>query len=46
MKFFNGIMIGSLLTAGAMLFYSENIDCGKKKIVRKGKQFARKLGTL
>lgn len=44
MKFLNGIMIGSLITAGAMLFYSESVDCGKKKMVRKGKQFARKMG--
>ena len=46
MKFLNGIMIGSLITAGAMLIYSESVDCGKKKMVRKGKQFARKIGAL
>ena len=44
MKFINGIMIGSVITAGAMLFWSENVDDGKKKMVKKGKQFARKIG--
>ena len=44
MKFLNGIMIGSLITAGAMFLYSENIDDGKRKMVKKGKQFARKIG--
>ena len=44
MKFLNGIMLGSLVTAGAMLLYSENVDDSKRKIVKKGKQFARKIG--
>lgn len=46
MKFLNGMMIGSLITAGAMLIYSESVDNGKKKMVRKGRQFARKLGAF
>ena len=44
MKFLNGIMIGSLITAGAMFLYSENIDDSKRKMVKKSKQFARKIG--
>ena len=44
MKFLNGVMIGSLITAGAMMIYSESVDNGKKKMVKKGKQFARKIG--
>lgn len=44
MKFFNGIMIGSLITAGAMMVYSESVDNSKKRLVKKGKQFARKIG--
>lgn len=44
MKFLNGVMIGSLITAGAMMLYSENVDNSKKKMVKKGKQFARKIG--
>ena len=44
MKFLNGVMIGSLITAGARMIYSESVDSGKKKMVKKGKQFARKIG--
>lgn len=44
MKFLNGIMIGSIITAGAMMIYSESVDSGKRKMVKKGKQFARKIG--
>ena len=31
MKFTKGIILGSLLTAGAMMMYSEGIDTNKKK---------------
>ena len=44
MKFVKGVMLGTLITASAMLLYSENIDDEKKKMVKKGKQFARKIG--
>ena len=44
MKFIDGIMIGSVVTASAMLIWSESVDDGKKKMVKKGKQFARKMG--
>ena len=44
MKFVKGVMIGPIITAGAMLLYSETVDDEKKKMVRKGKQFARKIG--
>jgi hypothetical protein len=44
MKFVKGVMVGTLITASAMLLYSENVDDEKKKMVKKGKQFAKKLG--
>ena len=43
MKFTKGIILGSLLTAGAMMMYSEGIYTNKKKMIKKGKQFARKM---
>jgi len=46
MKFLNGVMVGSLITAGAMFICSESIDSSKKKMVRKSKQFARKIGMF
>ena len=44
MKFMHGIMWGSVITAGAMLCASENIDINKKKILKKGKQLAKRIG--
>lgn len=43
MSFMKGVMIGSLITAGTMMMYSEGIDESKKKMMRKGKQIARKM---
>lgn len=43
MNFMKGIMIGSLITAGTMMMYSENLDENKKKILKKGKQMAKRL---
>lgn len=44
MKFIKGVMIGTALTAGAMMMYSGTIDESKKKMMKKGKQFAKKMG--
>jgi hypothetical protein len=44
MKFVRGLMLGTIVTASAMLLYSENVDDEKKKMIKKGKQFARKIG--
>jgi hypothetical protein len=44
MKFIKGVMLGTLVTASAMILYSENVDDEKKKMIKKGKQFAKKLG--
>lgn len=43
MSFAKGVVIGSLITAGAMMMYSEGIDDNKKKMMKKGKQIARKI---
>ena len=44
MKFVEGVAIGALITAGAMMLWSEPIDESKKKMIKKGKQFVRKIG--
>lgn len=44
MKFTKGLMIGSLITAGAMMAYSENVEHSKKRMVKKGKQLMKKMG--
>lgn len=43
MKFAKGMAIGALITAGAMMMYSEEFDNTKKKMMRKGKQMMRKF---
>lgn len=44
MKFVKGMMIGTAITAGAMMMYSGSIDDTKKKMMKKGKQFAKRMG--
>ena len=44
MKFMRGLMIGTLLTASAMMICSEGVDINKKKMMKKGKQFAKRMG--
>ncbi len=44
MKFMKGVMLGTMVTAGAMMMYSDTIDTSKRKMVKKGKQFLRKMG--
>ncbi len=43
MSFMKGVMIGSLITAGTMMMYSEGIDESKKKMMKKGRQIVRKM---
>ena len=44
MKFTKGIIIGSMITAGIMMMYTDNMDTNK--IMKKGKQMMRKMGIM
>ena len=44
MKFTKGIIIGSMITAGIMMMYKDNMDT--KKMMKKGKQMMRKMGIM
>lgn len=46
MKFTKGLIIGSLLTAGVLMMCSEDSNMNTKKMTKKGKQFARKMGLM
>ena len=46
MKFVKGMMIGTLISAGAIMWYTDSINMNKKKMVKKGKQFAKKMGMI
>ena len=45
MKFMEGIIVGSLLTAGATILYNSNC-MSSKKMMKKGKQIAKKMGIM
>ena len=46
MKFVKGMLIGGLISAGVAMMWSEGMQPSKKKIVKMGKQFARKMGIM
>lgn len=46
MKFVKGIIIGTLISAGVAMAYSDSMSGTKKKMVKKGRQFARKMGMM
>lgn len=46
MKFMKGILIGGIVTAGIAMMYAETMDQNKKRMMKKGKQFAKRMGIL
>ena len=46
MKFVKGMLIGRIVTAGVAMMYSEAMGDNKRKMIRKGKKLARKMGIL
>lgn len=46
MKFAKGMLIGGLVTTGLIMMYNETSNKNRKKIMKKGKQFAKKMGVL
>ena len=47
MKFIEGMLIGSLVTVGATLMYTNVIPkSDTKKMMKKGKQFIKKMGIV
>lgn len=46
MKFTKGLIIGGLLTAGVLMMCADDWNVNTKKMTKKGKQFARKMGLM
>lgn len=46
MKFMKGMVIGGMATMGALMMYNEMSNKTKKQMMKRGKQFAKKLGIL
>ena len=46
MKFVKGVMIGGLITTGLVMMYADNDGMNKRKLMKKGKQFVKKIGIM
>lgn len=46
MKFVKGMLIGGLISAGVAMMCTENMQPNRKKMMKMGKQFARKMGIM
>ena len=46
MKFVKGMILGGLITTGVVMMYNETDMINKKKIMKKGKQLAKKVGIM
>ena len=45
MKFVKGLLVGGLITTGVMMMLPDN-TMNTKKMARKGKQWAKKMGIM
>ena len=46
MKFVRGMIIGCLISAGVAMMCTEKMQPNRKKAIKMGKQFAKKLGIM
>ncbi len=46
MKFIKGMVMGSMVTAGMVIMYRETLGINKKKMMKTGKKFAKKMGIM
>lgn len=46
MKFIKGMVLGGIVSAGAVMMYKEMSGSSRKQMIKKGKQFAHKMGIL
>ncbi len=46
MNFVKGAILGTVATATAMMIYKDMNRTTKNKMIKKGKQFARKVGVI
>ena len=46
MKFIKGMVIGGMVTMGAVMMYNEMSNRNKKQIMKKGKQIVKRMGIM
>ena len=45
MKFIKGLMLGGIITTGVIMIWNDN-EMSTKKIAKKGKKWAKKMGIM
>lgn len=46
MKFIKGMLIGTVVSAGIVIAYTETMGQDRKKLMKKGKQMIKKMGII
>lgn len=46
MRFFKGVLVGTMFVAGTAIMYREGMFSGKNKVLKKGKKIAKKIGVM
>lgn len=46
MKFVKGMVMGTILSAGIVMMYNEGKGMKKNKMIKKGRQFVKKMGII
>lgn len=46
MKFVKGLVVGGLITTGVVMMWTDNNNINTKKISKKGRQLAKKMGIM
>lgn len=46
MKFVKGMVMGTILSAGIVMMYNESNSMKRNKMIKKGKQFIKKMGII
>ena len=46
MKFVKGMVMGTLISAGVVMMYNERNTMKKNKMIKKGRQFIKKMGII
>ena len=46
MRFVKGMIVGGLISAGVAMMCSDTMQPNRKKMVKMGRQFARKMGIM
>ena len=46
MKFIKGMMLGGLLSVGFTMMYADKMQSNRKKAIKMGRQFVKKMGII